>query len=104
MHKVSPLAAAFRAFSAGGSRALIDSVNDKSLMQESNDTQGMHSESFPKMEAPQNYGFSSVVSKATKGKDGKITGSAEAFVSFMGGSRSFPVCSMMDDRRHRIKG
>jgi hypothetical protein len=41
---------------------------------------------------------------AKKGKDGQIEESAEAFMSFMGGNRSFPVASVMDDRRHRPMG
>ena len=31
-----------------------------------------------------------------------VTGSAEGFMSYIGGSRSFPVCTIMDDRRHRL--
>ena len=45
-----------------------------------------------------------MVMPADKGKDGQIEGSAEGFMSYMGGNRSFPVCGVMDDRRHRVKG
>jgi hypothetical protein len=56
------------------------------------------------IEAPQNYGFTSVVRKAIMDATGKITSSAEGFVSFMGGNRSFPVMGIMDDRRYRPMG
>ncbi|HEX4715269.1 MAG TPA: hypothetical protein VH164_10110, partial [Ktedonobacteraceae bacterium] len=36
------------------------------------------------------------------GIQGKIMASAESFMSFMGGNRSFPVMGNMDDRRHRL--
>src|SRR4029077_5443021 len=50
-----------------------------------------------------NYGFTSVVNKATKGKDGSIEECAEAYISFLGGNRSFPLAAIMDDPRYRIK-
>jgi phage gp45-like len=62
----------------------------------------MKGEAHEGIEAPQNYGFTSVVADATKGKDGQIEQGAEGFMSFIGGSRSFPVCGIMDDRRHRL--
>jgi phage gp45-like len=61
----------------------------------------MANETRDKVEAPQNYGFTSVVFDAEKDGMGKIKSSAEHFTSFMGGSRSFPV-AIMDDRRHRM--
>jgi hypothetical protein len=64
----------------------------------------MANEARSAIEAPQNYGFSSVVRKAAKDAQGKIQQSAEGFVSFMGGNRSFPVMGIMDDRRHRPMG
>lgn len=82
---------------------MIDEINDKTQMQESNNAQGMKGESWENMESPQNYGFTSVVMPADKDKDGNITDCAEGFVSFMGGNRSFPVMGIMDDRRHRLK-
>ena len=37
-------------------------------------------------------------------KLGAMVGSAETFMSFMGGNRSFPAAGNMDDRRHRLNG
>jgi phage gp45-like len=103
MHRATPSASSFRAFSSGGARALVDLVDDLKQMQEMGGS-FMKGESRDKIESPQNYGFTSVVMPATKGKDGQIMESAEAFMSFMGGNRSFPVCAVMDDRRYRLKG
>ena len=64
----------------------------------------MSGESRGGIEAPQNYGFTSVAMPAVKDATGKITDSAEAMISFMGGNRSFPVAGVMDDRRHRLFG
>src|SRR4029453_1659796 len=103
MHRATPLNSSFRAYSAGGGRATIDTIDDNKFMQESNNTGGMKGEKFPWMESPQNYGFTSVVADADKSSNpGGITGSAEGFLSFMGGNRSFPVMGVMDDRRHRL--
>jgi hypothetical protein len=103
MHRATPLNSSFRAYSAGGARSTIDTIDDAKQMQEPNNTGGMRGEKFPRMEAPQNYGFTSVVADAEKsGNPGSITGSAEGFIQFMGGNRSFPVLSVMDDRRHRL--
>jgi len=102
MHRATPVNTSFRAFSAGGARSVVDKVNDGSLMQEMAGN-FMKGETRDKVEAPQNYGFTSVVADATKGKDGQIEESAEAFMSFIGGNRSFPVAGIMDDRRHRLK-
>jgi hypothetical protein len=102
MHRATPLHSSFRAYVAGGSRATIPEVDDKKLMQESSGN-FMSNESRSSIESPQNYGFTSVVMDATKDAMGKITASAESFVSFMGGNRSFPVFGNMDDRRHRLK-
>jgi len=103
MHRYTPLMTAFRAFSAGGARSIVDKVDDGSLMQEMGGN-FMKGESRDKVEAPQNYGFSSVVLPAKKGKDGQIEESAEAIINFIGGNRSHPIASMMDDRRHRPLG
>ena len=116
MHRVSPIASAFRAYSAGGARSVVDSVNDGTLMQEMKNCKFMAGESREKFECPQNYGFSSVVQPAGSGSGsgaggcagaggsgGKKEG-AEAFISFIGGSRSFPVAAVMDDRRFRPMG
>jgi phage gp45-like len=102
MQRTSPFAAALRAYTGGGARALIDTIDDNKLMQQSNKCQGMRGESWGKMEAPQNYGFTSVVGDATKTGNGMIKNCAEGFLSFLGGNRSFPIMGMMDDRRHRL--
>ena len=76
----------------------------------------MANEARKAIEAPQNYGFTSVVKDAIQGLSsamggtggsgaggmGSIVSSAESFMQFMGGNRSFPVFGNMDDRRHRL--
>lgn len=101
VQRSTPLSSVLRAYSSGGARAMIDTINDATHMQESTNAQGMRGESWPTMESPQNYGFTSVVADATKA-GGMIKECAEGFVSFMGGNRNFPVMSVMDDRRHRL--
>jgi len=101
MHRATPLNTSFRAYSSGGARTLIDKADDGQLMQEMGGNM-MKGETRSEVGSPQNYGFTSVVADATKGENGEITGSAEGFMSFMGGNRSFPVCAIMDDRRHRL--
>jgi hypothetical protein len=95
VHRSSPANAAFRGYVAGGARHCVDQVDDNPLMQTSGGN-FMANESRKNMEAPQNYGFTSVVHP----KDD--SGSAEAFVQFMGGNRSLPIANSMDDRRHRL--
>jgi hypothetical protein len=81
----------------------IPEVDDSKWMQES--MGNFHgNESRKGIEAPQNYGFTSVVADATKDAQGKIQQCAESFAQFMGGNRSFPVLQNMDDRRHRLSG
>jgi phage gp45-like len=101
MHRATPLNSSFRAYVAGGARVTVPEVDDQQFMQESKGN-FMANESREKVEAPQNYGFTSVVRDAVKGADGKIQQSAETFVHFMGGNRSFPVFGNMDDRRFRL--
>ena len=103
MHRATPSMSSFRAYSAGGARSVVDKVDDGRLMQEMSGN-FMKGETRSKVECPQNYGFTSCVLPAKKGKDGQIEDSAEAFISFMGGNRSFPVAAIMDDRRHRPMG
>lgn len=100
MHRSTPADTLHRSYDSGGCRTIIDNVDDSHLMQEMAGN-FMKGEARKAIEAAQNYGFSSVVMKATKGKDGQIEECAEGFISFMGGNRSFPVCTVMDDRRHR---
>jgi hypothetical protein len=103
MHRATPANSSFRGYVAGGARTTIPKVDDSKQMQES-DGNFMANEARSAIEAPQNYGFSSVVKAAVKDAQGKITSSAEGFVSFMGGNRSFPVMGIMDDRRYRPMG
>jgi phage gp45-like len=100
MHRATPVQSLIRSFVSGGARSVVDKVDDLKMMQEMAGN-FMKGETRSGVEAPQNYGFTSVVLPADKDKAGKITGSAEAFISFMGGNRSFPMCGIMDDRRHR---
>jgi phage gp45-like len=102
MHRSTPIQASFRGYTSGGARTVIDAADDSKLMQESGGGI-MKGENRQKVESPQNYGFTSVVMDADKGPDGQVQGGAEGFHSFMGGNRSFPVCTVMDDRRHRLK-
>lgn len=103
MHRSTGANTVHRAYSSGGSRTLIDQIDDKTLMQGMKGS-ALKGETRKDVESPQNYGFTSVVADATKGKDGQIEQCAEGFMSYMGGNRSFPVCTVMDDRRHRLKG
>ena len=57
----------------------------------------MAGEARDRIEAPQNYGFTSVHMPPDADGNG-----AEHFSSFIGGHRSFPVASSIDDRRHRL--
>lgn len=101
MHRATPLMTSFRSYVSGGARALIDQIDDSKLMQEM--AGGfMKGEQRQGVESPQNYGFTSVVMDATKDALGNITECAEGFIQFCGGNRSFPVCGVMDDRRHRL--
>lgn len=101
MHRATPLNTSIRAYTAGGARSVVDKVDDEKLMQEMGGN-FMANETRKEIEAPQNYGFTSVVFDAEKGQDGKVSASAETFIGFMGGNRSFPVSGPMDDRRHRL--
>jgi len=103
MHLATPASTSFRAHAAGGGRAMIDTIDDDKFMQEAVNTGGFASEMFPAMEAPQNYGFTSVCADADK-ENGKITDCAEGFISHMGGNPAFPMMAVMDDRRHRLIG
>lgn len=99
MHRATPLNTSLRTYSSGGARSVVDSVDDTQFMQEM--TGGIHkNESRKAVEAPQNYGFTSVVFDAEKDGNNKI--GAEVIQGFMGGNRSYPVAGAMDDRRHRL--
>jgi phage gp45-like len=103
MHRSTPANTAFRAYSSGGSRTCIHSIDDTTQMQEMGGNM-MAGENRSKVESPQNYGFTSVVHGPDQDEGGNVTDCAEGFMSFMGGNRSFPVCGVMDDRRHRLNG
>jgi hypothetical protein len=103
MHRQTPLTAGFVGYTGGGARALVDTANDGTGMQEMAGS-FMYGEARGRIESPQNYGFTSVLLPAKKGKDGQIEECAEAYISFLGGNRSFPVATVMDDRRHRPWG
>jgi phage gp45-like len=102
MHRATPADTLHRSYDAGGARTIIDQVDDNPLMQEMAGN-FMKGESRKEIEAPQNYGFTSVVRDATKGSDGQINECAEGFINYLGGNRSFPICAVMDDRRYRLK-
>ncbi|MEH2565339.1 phage baseplate assembly protein domain-containing protein [Bradyrhizobium sp. AZCC 2289] len=101
MHRATPLNSSMRGYCGGGARSCVDQVDDTTLMQ-SMAGNFMANETRKEIEAPQNYGFTSVVFDAERGQDGKIQACAETFVGFMGSNRSLPVTGNMDDRRHRL--
>lgn len=103
MHRATPANSSFRAYSAGGARATIDSIDPMKLMQEIG-ASIMKGEKRRKIEAPAPYGFAAVPFDADKGEDGKPGLGPETFIAFMGGNRSFPVAGPIDDRRHRMVG
>jgi phage gp45-like len=92
-----------RGYTSGGSASQVSGANDKTGIQ-SFDGAMMINEARKAINAPQNFGFSSVVMNSIMSKAGSMIGSAETFISFMGGNRSFPVAGPMDDRRHRLMG
>jgi Bacteriophage Mu Gp45 spike protein len=101
MHRQTPLNSSMRGFYSGGSASVVDQADDSKLMQEMAGN-FMANETRKGIQAPQNYGFTSVVFDAEKDAMGKIQASAETFTSFLGGNRSYPVSGNMDDRRHRL--
>jgi phage gp45-like len=101
MHRQTPLNSSLRGFYSGGSASVVDQVDDTKLMQEMAGN-FMANETRKAIQAPQNYGFTSVVFDAEKDAMGKIQASAETFHNFLGGNRSYPVAGNMDDRRHRM--
>lgn len=117
MHRATPLNSSFRSFVSGGAGSVVGKVDDSKLLQEMEGS-FMKNEKRSKVEAPQNYGFSSVTADADKpeakegsGGEGAAGGEgpdggmgAEAFITFAGGNRSFPTAVVIDDRRHRLKG
>jgi phage gp45-like len=100
MHRQTPANSAMRGYYGGGSIGVVDQVDDTKLLQEMGGN-FMSNETRSGVNAPQNYGFTSVVFDAEKDGMGNIQSSAEHFTSFMGANRSFPT-AIMDDRRHRM--
>ena len=117
MHRATPINSSFRAYSAGGARSVVEKVDDTKQMQEAT-ARFMKDEKREKIEAPQNYGFTSYTTDADKsqqqsggqqgGQGGQQGGGQEqvdgpeTFVMFVGGNRSLPVIFPIDDRRNRL--
>jgi phage gp45-like len=107
----------FRSYAAGGARSVIKDVDDGQYMQESSLTINRN-ETRKEVESPQNYGFTSVTADRDKKEQQKGGGQGgqgsqgkqstlsemgpEAFIMWAGGNRSFPVATVIDDRRHRL--
>ena len=113
MHRQTPVNTSFFAYTSGGARAVVRDVDDTKEMQEAH-ADFLHEELQDKIEAPQNYGFTSVTVDGDKGqqqggggdqqaKYDDLKDGPEAFVMFIGGNRTFPVIYPIDDRRHRLK-
>ena len=101
MHRATPLNTSIRSYTAGGARSVVDQVDDTKLMQEMGGN-FMANETRKEIEAPQNYGFTSVVFDAEKGQDGKVRSAprpSSASWAAIARSRS---AGNMDDRRHRL--
>lgn len=99
MHRMDPASTSLRTYNSGGARSVIKEAHDDHNMQE---VSGgfMKGESRKRIERPQNYGFTSALLPADK--DGKK--GPEAHISFVGGDRSHPIATVVDDRRHRPHG
>ena len=104
MHRATPANSSFRAYSAGGARALLSKFDDLKGVQQVA-ASFMKGEARKGIEHVQQYGFTSVPFEADKpGEDGKPGLGPETFMSFAGGNRSFPMAGPIDDRRHRMRG
>jgi phage gp45-like len=101
MHRATPLNVAFRSYTAGGARGVVHAIDDTTLMQSMTGA-FLSGEKRSAVEAPQNYGFTSVNMPPDMDGLGNIIGAAEHFSSFIGGSRSLGVAGVIDDRRHRL--
>ena len=99
MHRMDPASTSLRSYSSGGARSVVKVADDDHNMQELSG-EFMKGESRKRIERPQNYGFTSSLLPADK--DGKK--GPEAIISFVGGDRSHPIASVVDDRRHRPYG
>lgn len=99
MYRMDQASVAARSYTGGGSRSVVKEADDNHNMQEISGG-FLKNESRKKIERPQNYGFTSALLPADK--DGKK--GPEALISFVGGDRSHPIASVVDDRRHRPYG
>jgi phage gp45-like len=101
MHRATPLQTSFRAYTSGGARSAVHEIDDSKGMQLSK-ANGMKNETRENIESPQNYGFTSVCADGDQGDNGSLKDSAECILNYIGGNRSFPMATSMDDRRHRL--
>lgn len=103
MHRATPANSSFRAYSAGGARALISKFDDLKGVQQVA-ASFMRGEARKGIEHVQQYGFTSVPFDPDPEKDGKPGLGPETIMNFIGGNRAFPSMGPIDDRRHRLKG
>jgi hypothetical protein len=109
VHRATPANSSFRAYSAGGARALLQKVGEALPVDDLKGVQEiaasfMKGEARKGIEHAQQYGFTSLPFDPDEAKDGKPGLGPETFISFIGGNRSFPSAGPVDDRRHRMKG
>jgi phage gp45-like len=65
MHRTTPIDAAFRGYTSGGARSVVEKVDDAQLMQEVK-AHFMNRECREHIESPQNYGFTSYTTDSDK--------------------------------------
>jgi hypothetical protein len=104
MHRATPNTTSLRTHTSGGARATIANMEGDTALMQAATANFSANESRSAIESAQNYGFTSHNHSADKDEMGKIIASAESFISFMGGGRSFPTSGPVDDRRHRLRG
>ncbi len=110
MHRATPVNSSFRSYTAGGARIVVREADDTKEMQEV-EADFLDEENRKHIEAPQNYGFTSVTVDGDKGgqqggdqsKHSDLKDGPETFIVFVGGNRSIPFTGPIDDRRHRLK-
>lgn len=97
MHDMTVRAAAWRAFTSGGSRGTVDSVRTSHLMQEmvGNFFKG---EQRSNVEHFEPFGYTSAIVSQT------ADGIAEAFMNFLSGGKNHAVAGIISDRRYRLRG
>src|SRR5579885_3132532 len=97
MHMMTPRAAAFRAFSAGGARGTVNALVTWHKLQAMTGG-GFKNEMFQGIEHFEPYGFTSAII----GKN--ADGIAEALLSFATGPRAHAIAGVIADRRYRPRG